>query len=257
LSDEIAAYRAEGVIVEEFDRSMLRESFSAIGPDVEAGFYLPDFCQVRNPRHLQALQAACSARGVELVAGARVQQIEASGNRIQSVWACGDQHRADEFIVAGGAWAGELLAEMGVRMSIEPVKGQMVLLRQIPPPINYVIEVGREYLVPRNDGRILVGSTEERSGFDKRNTAQAIAGLIQFAGRVVPGLRDSQFERCWAGLRPYSSAGKPYIGRLPQFENASVAAGHYRYGLHLSPITAVLIRQTILKQPVLIPDACL
>lgn len=257
LSAQIAAYRDEGVTVEEFDRSMLRERFSAIGPDVQAGFFLPDFCQVRNPRHLQALQTACSVRGVELMAGARVQQIEASGKRIQAVRASGDLHRADEIIVAGGAWAGELLGQMGVRLSIEPVKGQMVLLRQIPSPINYVIEVGREYLVPRNDGRILVGSTEERSGFDKRNTAQAIGGLIQFAQRVVPVLKDSQFERCWAGLRPYASSGRPYIGRLPQFENACVAAGHYRYGLHLSPVTAVLIRQTILKQPVLIPDACL
>src|SRR6185369_13577905 len=107
------------------------------------------------------------------------------------------------------------------------------------------------------DGLILVGSTEERAGFDKRNTAQAVSELLQFAQRVVPSLKDARFEQCWAGLRPYSAIGKPYLGRLPSLANACVAAGHYRYGLHLSPITAVLIRQVILKQQVQIPEACL
>jgi glycine oxidase len=142
-------------------------------------------------------------------------------------------------------------------LKIEPVKGQMVLLRSTPSPIRNVIEVGREYLVPRNDGRILVGSTEERAGFDKRNTARAVTDLLNFAQRLIPSLKSAQFEQCWAGLRPYSAIGKPYLGRLPHLINASIAAGHFRYGLHLSPITAVLIRQTILKQPLEIPEACL
>lgn len=257
LPAEITELRNEGVTVEEFDRSTSLERFPALGPDVGGGFFLPDFCQVRNPRHLQALQIGCSHCGVELISGARVQQIETHAGRIQSVSAAGLQHQAAEFVFAGGAWTAELLGQIGVQVSIEPIKGQIVLLRRVPPPINYVIEVGREYLVPRNDGRILVGSTEERSGFDKRTTARAVGDLIQFAQRLVPDLKDAQFERCWAGLRPYSATGKPYIGRLPQFANACIAAGHYRYGLQLSPVTAVLIRQTILKQPVLVPDACL
>ena len=149
-----------------------------------------------------------------------------------------------------------LESQIGFPLTIEPVKGQMVLLRATPLPFQCVIQVGREYLVPRQDGRILIGSTEERTGFDKRNTSAAIGDLIDFGQRVVPSLRCATFETCWAGLRPYSTAGKPYIGRIPHVPNALVAAGHYRYGLHMSPITAVLIRQILLQQSVLLPEEC-
>jgi len=256
LSNDIATLRAEGVVVEA-DVSEIRRRIPALSSDVETAYFLPDFCQVRNPRHLKALQIGCTMRGVELVAGAAVRRIETNGNRIDSVNAGSNVHQAEEFVFAGGAWAGELLSQIDVRLSIEPVKGQIVLLQAIPSPIRSVIEVGREYLVPRSDGRILVGSTEERTGFDKRNTAQAIGDLINFARQVVPSLKDARFEQCWAGLRPYSATGKPYLGRLPQFANACVAAGHFRHGLHLSPITAVLIRQVLLKQPVQLPEECL
>jgi len=257
LSDDVAALRAEGVVVESDDVFEIRRLIPALGPDVIAAYFLPDFCQVRNPRHLQSLQIGCSMRGVELVAGAAVRRIETNGDRIEAVHTGSDVHRAAEFVVAGGAWSGELLGQTGIHLLIEPVKGQIVLLQAIPSPIRSVIQVGHEYLVPRNDGRILVGSTEERTGFDKRNTAQAIGDLVRFAQRVVPGLKDARFEKCWAGLRPFSGTGRPYLGRLPQFTNACVAAGHYRYGLHLSPITAVLIRQVLLRQPVQLPDECL
>ena len=256
LSSDVAELRKEGVVVETADLAEIRRRFSTVGPELSEAYFMPDFRQVRNPRHLKTLQHGCTMRGVELVAGASVRRFETNGDRIEAVHAGDGIHRAAEFVVAGGAWSGELLNQIGVRLAIEPLKGQIVLLQMIPSPISTVIQVGREYLVPRNDGRILVGSTEERSGFDKRNTAHAIADLIVFAQRVVPSLKNAQFEKCWAGLRPYSAIGKPYIGRLPQFVNACVAAGHFRNGLHLSPITAVLIRQILLKQPVILPEEC-
>lgn len=257
LSTEVATLREEGVVVESDEVSVIRDRIPALGPEVTSACFLPDFCQVRNPRHLQALQIGCLSRGVEIVAGSRVQRIEVTGNRVESVRTPNDIHRAGEYVIAGGAWSSELLSQLGFDLKIEPVKGQIVLLRSTPSPINVVVEVGREYLVPRNDGLILVGSTEERAGFDKRNTAQAVSDLLRFAQRLVPRLKEAQFERCWAGLRPYSAIGKPYLGRLSPFLNACVAAGHYRYGLQLSPITAVLIRQVILKQQIQIPEACL
>ena len=257
LSSGVAALRAEGVLVDTDDVTEIRRRIPMLSSDISAAYLLPDFCQVRNPRHLKALQIGCTMRGVELIAGAPVRRVETNGDRIESVQTGEAIHRASEFVIAGGAWSGEFLGQIGIHLSIEPVKGQIVLLRAIPLPFRAVIQVGHEYLVPRSDGRILVGSTEERTGFDKRNTAKAIGDLIQFAQRVVPSLKDAMFEQSWAGLRPYSATGKPYLGRLPQLVNATVAAGHYRYGLHLSPITAVLIRQVLLKQPVQLPEECL
>lgn len=257
LSSEIETLRAEGVDIETGNISLMRSRIPSLNPETLSAYFLPDFAQVRNPRHLSALQIGCALRGVELVAGAGVRQIEIDGDRIAAVGAGSQMHRAAEYVFAGGAWSSELVKPLGVRVDVEPVKGQMVLLQAIPSPIRSVIQVGHRYLVPRNDGRILVGSTEERSGFDKRTTAQAIGDLLTFAQRVVPDLKDARFEQCWAGLRPFSATGKPYIGRLPQFTNASIAAGHYRHGLHLSPLTAVLIRQILLKQSVLLPEECL
>jgi glycine oxidase len=253
---DLTALQAEEVVVDSENVTEIRERCPVLNPEITAAYSLPDFCQVRNPRHLQALQVGCSIRGVELVSGSPVHQIETYAERIDSVH-CGEtRHQAAEFIFAGGAWSGNLLGQLGIKLQIEPVKGQMVLLRATPPPFRCVIQVGHRYLVPRTDGRILVGSTEERTGFDKRNTTEAIGDLIRFAQQVVPCLKDAAFETCWAGLRPHSRNGRPFIGRIPQLSNASIAAGHYRYGLHLSPVTAILIRQVLLHQRLLLPEEC-
>jgi glycine oxidase len=99
--------------------------------------------------------------------------------------------------------------------------------------------------VPRDDGRVLVGSTEEEAGFDKSTTKEAIRELTQLAIELVPTLRHAQVERTWAGLRPGSFDGLPYLGPIPGLENAFVAAGHFRSGLHLSTGTAVVMGQLI------------
>src|SRR5207244_12004084 len=107
--------------------------------------------------------------------------------------------------------------------------------------------------VPRADGRVLVGSTEEDVGFDKRTTARAIHDLLELACSLVPGLADAPLERCWAGLRPGSPDGLPYLGRVPGWDNVFVAAGHFRAGLQLSPGTALVLKECLLDDPLTIP----
>jgi glycine oxidase len=118
-----------------------------------------------------------------------------------------------------------------------------------------VIQAGPRYLVPRRDGRVLVGSTEEHVGFEKGNTAAAVGRLIGFAGRLVPALAEASFECCWSGLRPGTADRVPYLGAAPGYENLFVAAGHFRSGLQMSPGTARLLRQAILDQATDIPLA--
>jgi len=98
-----------------------------------------------------------------------------------------------------------------------------------------------------------VGSTEERVGFVKQNTARGIRGLLDFATRVVPGLQDAELEQCWSGLRPHSGRDLPLIGAVPGTDNVFVATGHFRSGLQMSPATAVLMRQILLNQEPSIP----
>ena len=246
LAAEVTAWRAEGVQVEVPKPGELRDRFPALNPNITSSYFLPDFGQIRNPRHLKALVSACAARGVDLRAGCPVVGFDHSANRIAAARTPAEEHRAAEFVVAGGAWSRELLRQAGHDISIEPVRGQIVLLEARPLPFRCVIQSGLRYLVPRADGRILIGSTEEHVGFDKRNTAEAVSDLIDFARGIVPALGAARFERCWSGLRPHATNGLPHIGRLPETANLSVAAGHFRAGLQLSPITAVKVANAIL-----------
>lgn len=248
LDADVAAWRAEGVAIETPDLDELRDRFPALHPNVTSGYILPELGQVRNPRHLKSLLAACASRNVDLRAGSPVIAFDRDGQRIIAARTAAEGHHAAEFVVAGGAWSRELLHHAGRDLAVEPIRGQIVLLEARPLPFRSVIQVGTRYLVPRADGRILIGSTEEHVGFDKRNTAEAIAGLIDFACGVVPALSAARFERCWSGLRPHLPGGLPHIGRLPETSNLSLAAGHFRAGLQLSPITAVMVANTVLDR---------
>src|SRR5205085_9865198 len=134
-----------------------------------------------------------------------------------------------------GAWTDLLLGQVGGAVRIRPVRGQIALLNTGTPGVRPVLLQGKRYLVPRADGRVLVGSTEEEAGFDARPTAGAIAGLLEFAAELVPSLADAPLEKCWAGLRPGTPDGLPFLGPVPGLENVFVAAGHFRSGIPLPP----------------------
>lgn len=256
LNRSYAAWQGEGVAVEKIAGAELRERFPCLSPHITETVVLPEMGQVRNPRHLKALQAACERRGVDLLPGHPVIGVNRAGENIASVRTPSADFTAGQFVFAGGAWSASLLQHVGVSFPVEPVRGQIVLLNCRPLPFRMVIEQGRRYLVPRPDGRILIGSTEERVGFVKANTAEAVAELIQFATSLVPKLRSAELEQTWSGLRPYRAGELPYLGRIPGLRNACLAAGHFRAGLQMSPITAVLIRQVLLGQPVQLPEEC-
>jgi glycine oxidase len=168
--------------------------------------------------------------------------------RIESVRSATEVFRAGRFCVAGGAWTRSILSSVNVDIAIEPVRGQIVLVSHTPRLFSHVIQVGPRYLVPRNDGRILIGATEEHVGFAKANTASAVSDLLAFGASLVPALGGARFERAWSGLRPGSADGLPYLGRVPGYENLFIAAGHFRSGLQMSPGTARLMRQSLLDQ---------
>jgi glycine oxidase len=125
----------------------------------------------------------------------------------------------------------------------------MVLYHCGAKPFSHVINEGPRYLVPRDDGRVLAGSTEEEVGYDKRTTPEGLEELMQFAESLVPALTRDRIERTWAGLRPGSFDGFPYLGAAPGLANAYVAAGHFRSGLFTSTGTAVLLGELIRGQP--------
>jgi glycine oxidase len=209
--------------------------------------------QIRNPRHLQALIVACAARGVELRPHVPALRLECNGKRTMAAHTPDGPYRADKFLICAGAWTDILLDPLGVRIESRPIRGQIVLLRSQIPLIRRIILAGKLYLVPRDDGRILVGSTEEDAGFDPSTTAEAAGDLLGFATRIVPGLRRVAVERCWAGLRPGSPDGLPTLGRVAGMDNLWVAAGHFRAGLQLSAATGLVMAEALTGRRPTIP----
>ncbi len=255
LAAEVAAWRCEQVEVEPLTPDAAWQYEPALTRQVTAAYRLPQMGQVRNPRHLKALQAACTNRGVVLQPGTAAYGFIRDGAKICAVRTNQGDVAAGRFVVAGGAWSSRLLETAGCRAAVRPLRGQIALLAMHPLPVRQIVNVGPRYIVPRPDGRILIGSTEEPVGFDKRNTAEGVGGLAGFAARVVPALAAAAFERAWAGLRPQSPDGLPYLGGAPGCDNLFVAAGHFRAGLQLSPATALALTQLVLGQPPFMPLA--
>lgn len=246
-------WRGEGIAVRAAAAGELRQLEPGLAPEVTRAFFLPDMAQVRNPRHLQALRAACQSCGVWLRPGCPAQGFERNGNRVTALRTASGELSAGRYVIAAGAWTEGLIGELGFRPGIRPVRGQITLLNTGAPLISKVIVEGKRYLVPRPDGRVLAGSTEEDVGFDKRTTAGAVAGLLAFAIRLVPGLVEAPVERCWAGLRPGSPDGLPYLGPVPGLDNVFVAAGHFRAGIQLSPATGLVMKELLLGRAPTVP----
>lgn len=250
LAEAAALWRRQGLRVEELDGRRLREIEPHLAPAV-AAYLLGDEAQLRNPRHLKALGAACVGRGVEVSPGVEAEEFVVHNRRVTGVRTAQGTLSAAAICICGGAWSRALAVRLGIEPApaIRPVRGQIALLAAEAPLLGRVINDGPRYLVPRNDGRVLVGSTEEEAGFHKQTTAAAIQDLLRLAIELAPRLAAARLERCWAGLRPATADGLPYLGPLPGLDNAFIAAGHFRQGLLLAPATAVVLAQVISGQP--------
>lgn len=210
-----------------------------------AAYYVADEWQLRNPRHLKALLVGCAQRGVEVTPGVAAHDFEIRAGRVRRVLSAQGTIAIDQVCVTSGAWTRVLAERLGCELAIKPIRGQMALLSSSRQMLSRIVNEGSRYLVPRPDGRILAGSTEEDAGFDRSTTVGGIEGLLAFAVGLVPELATAQLERTWAGLRPSTSDGAPYLGPVPGLSNAFVAAGHFRSGLQLSTGTAVVMGQLL------------
>jgi glycine oxidase len=247
------AWSREGIAWQSCDAAAQRALEPELRPGLRPAYHLPDMAQVRNPWHLRALLAATATRGVTIGPGCPVFSFEREVDRVTAVRTGNGRLIAGQYLVCAGAWTDPLLAPLGCRLGVRPVRGQMVLLQTRTPLVRKILLQGKQYVVPRDDGRVLVGSTEEDAGFDKSTTAAAVADLIRFALDLVPALAGAAVERSWAGLRPGSLDGLPYIGRVPGFDNLWVAAGHFRAGIQLSPATGLVLAEALTGQPTSVP----
>jgi glycine oxidase len=251
-ADVTAVWSAEGI---RFERITLAEArtLEPLGRVEGEPHVLPDCAQVRNPRHLRALVAACERAGVKLYAHSGAALWEKADGRVEAVWLANNERvTAGRFLLAAGAWSEQLLGALGHRPRVHPVLGQIALFRG--GSCSRVLMLGKRYIVPRGDGLTLVGSTEEpEAGFEKRTTPEGIGGLTGFARRVLTALDDAKLEASWAGLRPGSPDGLPFIGAVPGWRNVFVATGHFRAGVQLSIGTAQAVCDLLTGKPPCVP----
>lgn len=247
-------WQNEGIPFERLSRGELRTYEPAVADVPGDAYLLPGCAQVRNPRHLRALIAACERVGVKLTPHARIDEYFRRENpkRPQLATEFGDQTR---ILIATGAWSEMFLTQAYQRgPGVHPVRGQIVLLKSPERVVTRVLMFGKRYLVPRLDGHILVGSTEEpEAAFEKANTAEAVADLIALATEAVPALKSAELVKCWSGLRPGTPDGLPFIGPVPGWDNVFVATGHFRAGVQLSIGTARAITELFTGKPTCVP----
>lgn len=220
----------------------------ALTPRVTAGLLSPQDGQVDNRRVVTALLAAARAAGVEIRSHSPVTALETLGGRATGVW-CGEVlHRADLVVLAAGAWSRELPGlPAAAQPPVRPVKGQMLALQMDPaaPLLRHVVWTPTSYLVPRRDGRLIVGATVEEAGFDRRVTAGGLLSLLDGAWRALPGIEELPLNEIWTGLRPTARDDAPILGDsgLP---GLVLATGHHRNGVLLLPVTADRLAAQIL-----------
>jgi glycine oxidase len=207
--------------------------------------WLPAIAQVRNPRLIQALLKDLILRGVKIITGASVENILSEHGRVVAIETSKGTYSADKYLVAAGAWTAKLLEKTGVSISVEPVRGQMILFKTDPGRVRRIVMSNGRYLIPRTDGHVLAGSTLEYVGFDKHTTESGYQELVRAAVEIIPFLRNAPVVKHWAGLRPGSTTGVPYIDTHPELENLVVCSGQFRNGIIIGLASARLASSII------------
>jgi glycine oxidase len=226
-----------------------REREPHLKPGIAAAVFSPRDHQVENRRLVQALSVACQRAGVELVEHCPVREITTAGSRASGVMTERGRDSADIIVLAAGAWSRNIGGIPPAHMPpVRPIKGQMLALQMDPstPLLRHVLWLPRGYLVPRNDGRLVIGGTVEERGFDTSLTAGGLFALIEGAWRAIPAIEELPIAETWVGFRPGSRDDAPMLGPSG-IDRLVVATGHHRNGILLTPVTASVVSAYILS----------
>jgi len=205
---------------------------------VRGALLLEEDHQLENRLLGEALAASGRARGVEIRDGSGARAVQITRGRVQGVVLDdGTELGAGAVLVAAGAWSGNLEG-LPSPLPVRPVRGQILALLPEELPSGRIVESSRVYLVPRVDGRLVVGATQEEVGFKPGLTADGVRGLLAGATELVPALASASLQELWFGFRPGTPDGHPILGPDAHVEGLFLATGHFRNGILLAPVTA-------------------
>lgn len=217
---------------------------SGLSSHIKGASFYPEDAQVDNRALMKALRSVVQDLGVNIEEGVSVEGVMQRQQQVTGLRTSAGTKQAEHYVIATGAWSGELLP-----IPVVPRKGQLIAVR-VPPgygqvqPLRRVLYGEKVYIVPRRDGRIVIGATIEDVGFSAHNTPAGVAALLNAAIELYPALKDFPIEECWWGFRPATPDEMPILGAGP-CQNLTLATGHHRNGILLAPITAQLIADYI------------
>lgn len=237
-----------GLEVRRLTPSAARELEPALAPTLRMALEVPDDHAVDPRRVVGALRSACLAAGVTLCEETPVERLRVRDGRVEGVeLAGGELLRAETVVCAAGPWSGELegLPEEA-KLPVRPVKGQIMRLRdpQGPGLLERVVRYTGGYVVPRGDGRYVLGATVEERGFELGATAGGVYELLRDAHELLPGIAELEIEELCTGLRPGTPDNVPAIG-AGALDGLLWATGHHRNGILLAPLTAQLVAELL------------
>jgi glycine oxidase len=239
--------RRAGIEHRALSASEVRREEPAVASRARGALWVPDHA-VDNRKLWDALVTDCRRLGVRLAFEHPVDGVVTKSGRIIGVHARGEVFEADVYVLAAGAWSEAIADLIGFRLPGVPVKGQMLRFTVRPGLLRRVVRRSHEYLVPRTGPELIAGATMELTGFDKTLTEEGLGEVHRGALEILPALARCPVIERWAGLRPRLQDGLPALGRVPGFSNLTVATGHFRNGILLTPITAEVISAVVLGQ---------
>ena len=223
-----------------------RKTEPFVSPEVIGGALFPNDWQVENRKLLSALRRYAELRGITIVENTAVTSLKNGSGVVTGVETDAGAMSAGTTILATGAWTSLIkIGAFPVPVAVKPIRGQMIAFRTAKRLFERVIYSTGGYMVPRADGRVLIGATSEDVGFDKGITAAAAAGLIETASRIAPALGGLSVVEHWAGLRPAGTDRMPILGQLSGIDGLYIATGHYRNGILLAPRTSEILADLV------------
>lgn len=248
LSTVIALLHGVGLRAEALSAQQAREMEPALSEEIAAAIFRPDEASLNTRTFTAAVLKAAQNKGVQIFAGNGAKAVWKEDGRCKGLTLENGRVEAKFTIIAAGCFSARIEGA-ALYAPVFPAKGQMLSLRCQAVQIERVLWLEHTYLVPRNDGRIVAGSTIERGGFDHDVTAGGLKKILTEAIKLAPGLETARIEESWAGLRPDSPDHLPILGPT-DLDGLLIATGHFRSGILLAPITARLMREWICTQKV-------
>ena len=252
--------RTHGIALEWLSGAQARAKEAYLQPNLAGAVFCAGDHQVENRKLVRALRAAFLAAGGMLHEHTKVTAIETQAGRVAGVALDDRRISADIVVLAAGAWSAEIAGlPPTAKPPVRPIKGQMLALRMDPaaPLLRHVVWTPRVYLVPRADGRLVVGATSEERDFDANLTAGGIYSLLEGAWRALPSIEELPIDEMWVGFRPGSRDDAPMLGPSG-IDGLVLGTGHHRNGILLTPVTGEAMARYVLTgalDPVVRPFA--